>query len=234
MRYAIYFMPPADDPLWHFGSAILGYDAATGVETGPPKFPAFAGLPMGEWTREPRRYGFHATLKPPFYLRDGCSEQQLLAHARAFAASRRVFVDPPLRLSQLGGFHALVLSQPSPALHALADDSVREFDRFRAPLTEHDRHRRLLRPFSARQLDYLERWGYPHVFEEFIFHMTLSGWLAEPERQRLAAPLAEIYAGVAAPLVFDAITVFVQPRGRDWFHVLERCVFGDVLPQKPV
>ena len=226
MRYAVYFMPPADDPLWHFGARILGYDAATGEATGPPQSPAFAGLPQGEWTREPRRYGFHATLKAPFHLREGVGEQQMLEHARRFAASRPAFHEPPLRLSLLGGFHALTLSQPSQALHVLADSAVREFDAFRAPLSDHDRNRRLQRPITPRQLEYLERWGYPHVFEEFTFHMTLSGWLAEPAHTQFGAALAVEYASIAAPVNFDAIAIFVQPEPASRFRVLQRFGFS--------
>jgi hypothetical protein len=44
---------------------------------------------------------------------------------------------------------------------------VREFDRYRAPLTEEDRARRRPERLSERQREYLERWGYPYVLEEF-------------------------------------------------------------------
>ncbi len=69
-RYALYYAPAPDTPLWRFGSELIGYDAATGK-------PTQAIIPEGQtadnWmalTREPRRYGFHATLKAPFYLHE--------------------------------------------------------------------------------------------------------------------------------------------------------------------
>ena len=56
-RYAVFFAPPADSALWAFGSAVIGYDAQTGLCSQ-------AALPEPDWpalTEEPRRYGFHGT-----------------------------------------------------------------------------------------------------------------------------------------------------------------------------
>ena len=43
-RYAIYFAPRADDPLWAFGCSVLGYDAARGVRVSFPDHPLLRGL----------------------------------------------------------------------------------------------------------------------------------------------------------------------------------------------
>jgi Protein of unknown function (DUF1045) len=69
LRYALYLAPPPESDLLRFGCDVIGRDALTGV----PRF-GFAlesHLP-GSWrsmTGDPRRYGFHATLKAPFGLR---------------------------------------------------------------------------------------------------------------------------------------------------------------------
>ena len=62
-RYAIYFVPAAQMNLYRFGRSILGYDCYTGKDIG-----LLDGLEqeLANWreiTDEPRRYGFHATLK---------------------------------------------------------------------------------------------------------------------------------------------------------------------------
>ena len=70
-RYAVYYAPAADSALWRFGSATLGYDALTGEDL---PFAVPPGCDLALWpafTEEPRRYGFHATLKAPFELADG-------------------------------------------------------------------------------------------------------------------------------------------------------------------
>ena len=67
-RYAIYFVPPAETEFFRFGSAVLGYDCYTGASVGRPA--ALDAEPefWDRLTAEPRRYGFHATLKAPFTL----------------------------------------------------------------------------------------------------------------------------------------------------------------------
>ena len=224
MRYAIYFMPPPGDPLWAFGSSVLGYDAATGKDVAFPGGDDFAELPLADWTSEPRRYGFHATLKAPFELAADYCEADLLAHARHFS-KRAAFTLPPLALVKMGRFVALISPQPSPALQALAADCVRDFDAFRAPLSAADRARRLAHPLPERQVQNLERWGYPYVMQDFTFHMTLSGSLGEPDRSILHALLLHAYAPLARPLTINAIAVCVQPERNARFRLLERVAF---------
>jgi hypothetical protein len=55
---------------------------------------------------EPRRYGFHATLKAPFHLSSACTEMQLIGALQNFAASGHVIpvIAPVIRM--LSGFAA--------------------------------------------------------------------------------------------------------------------------------
>jgi hypothetical protein len=78
----------------------------------------------------------------------------------SFAATREPFA-VRLKVASLDGFLALVPAEPSPELDDLAAACVREFDRFRAPLTEEDRARRRPERLSERERAYLDRWGYP-------------------------------------------------------------------------
>src|SRR4051794_24659558 len=105
-RYAIYFAPPPESALWRFGSGVLGYDASTGADA--PLLAPDGFLPA-EWrdlTAEPRRYGFHATLKAPFRLAEGATEADLAAAMARFAAQRPP-VSTELFVTALGSFVAL-------------------------------------------------------------------------------------------------------------------------------
>ena len=226
MRYAIYFMPEAKSALWEAGSSILGYDASAGGDRPFPDHPALAGHPLADWTAAPRRYGFHATLKAPFVLREGATEAALLAAAREFAARQMAFTLPSLEVAALGRFVALVPAARSEPLQALADASVVDFDPFRAPMTAADRARRLAHPLGERLEAQLDRWGYPYVFDDFTFHMTLSGPLPDAARAAFQAALQNIHARIAAPLRIDAVAVFRQADRDARFTVLERCAFG--------
>ena len=226
MRYAIYFMPDANSLLWQTGSRVLGYDAVSGEDRPFPDHPALAARPLADWTAAPRHYGFHATLKAPFVLREGATEAGLLAAAREFAARQMAFALPSLEVAALGRFIALVPAARSEPLQALADACVVDFDPFRAATTAADRARRLAHPLGARLEAQLDRWGYPYVFDDFKFHMTLSGPLPDDGRAVFLAALRAIYARIAAPLPIDAIAVFRQLDREARFTVLERLPFG--------
>jgi putative phosphonate metabolism protein len=226
-RYAIYFMPKETDDLWRFGSSVLQYDAVSRQAVDPPAHPLFAGGDFQALTREPRRYGFHATLKAPFELAVGVSEGDLQQAAADFAVRQKCFSIGPLDVANLGSFIALVPRIKSAALHALADACVISFDRFRAPLTAEDRERRQPSRLTPRQVDHLDRWGYPHVFEDFRFHMTLTGSVPDSHRAKLRQALDDLYTPIAAPLGIDGIAVFQQNDGGECFEVLRRFDFGN-------
>jgi putative phosphonate metabolism protein len=221
-RYALYFAPAPTSRLWAFGSSVIGFDAVSGEEIRQPTIAGIEPKDFYDRTADPRQYGFHATLKPPFVLAAGRSVDQLLADVHDFALERHPFVLPSLDVTAIGAFLALVPGNPSAELHALADDCVSTFDGFRAPLEPTDRERRLKSPLTERQIRYLDTWGYPYVFEEFRFHMTLTGRLHHDERDTVRHALADLYRPLAAPLHVDAITVFQQPARDQRFSVLAR------------
>jgi putative phosphonate metabolism protein len=224
-RYAIYFAPDAASPLWQFGSAVIGYDAATGE---PRPFVTTFGHSIETWsdiTAEPRRYGFHATLKAPFEVVAGADEPTLLAAAEQIAASMAPAELVGLEARALGRFVALVPSVPSEKLQTLAAAVVTHLDNLRAPLSASDRERRLKSPLTARQIDYLDRYGYPYVLDEFRFHMTLTGPIAQtPVRDRVCQSLAAAFAKAvpAGSVAVDALAVYRQDRRDARFRMIAR------------
>jgi len=225
-RYAVYYAPPEGSPLDRFGRAWLGRDAATGADVEPPTLPGLDRARWREITAEPRRYGFHGTLKPPFALADGRQADDLLAAVAGFAAGRAGFVLPPLRLARLSGFLALIPSMPSEPLAALAADCVRTFDAFRAPPGEAELARRRRAGLDPRQEANLLRWGYPYVMEDFRFHLTLTCRLGPDEADRVERGLERLVAPLLkAPFVVDAITVFEEAAPGEPFLRIARLPF---------
>lgn len=202
-RYAIYFAAGHDSALTRFGAELLGYDAYTGDEV---PFTRQALRVAPDWrdvTADPRKYGFHGTLKAPMALAAGKTEADLAAACAAFAGKARAI--PAIRpvVDSISGFIAVIPAEPVDALQDFAADCVREFDSFRAVLTPDDRARRKPEKLSERQRDYLDRWGYPYVMEEFRFHMTLTGRL-DAERR---GPILEMLRGRFAALKLDTLTI---------------------------
>lgn len=225
-RYALYFAPPAQSPLWRFGSAVLGYDAEAGAPAAALPLRRFDAARWSDITAEPRRYGFHATLKAPFRLAPGRREEELTAVCARFAENRAGFACPGVTLASIGRFLALRLAAPSAALDRLAATTVAALDDFRAPMTEAEREKRLRAPLTPRQRDYLDRWGYPYVLDDFRFHMTLTGPLEDDERTLAEAELAEHFAasGADGPLIVREIALYRQDAGP--FRLLARFPFG--------
>jgi hypothetical protein len=191
-----------------------------------PDHPALRDAPLEAWTAEPRKYGFHATLKPPFALAAGADEEELVSAVRAFAATRRAFDGGPLQAAAIGAFVALKPAGPAPALADLADACVRAFDRFRAPASADERARRLQSPLTPSQIENLDRWGYPYVFADFRFHMTLSGPLHLEDRELFIAAMRDLYAPLARPLFVDGVALFKQAEPSRAFSILERFAFA--------
>jgi hypothetical protein len=208
-RFAIYFVPAADSALYQFGASVLGYDFYSGKDVD-----LMAGAEAG-WRAKveaARVYGFHATLKPPFRLSADVEQADLEAAFDQFAASRSPIEAGRLEVRTIGAFIALTLTAPCPAVNELAADCVSFFDSYRAPTDEKERARRLVPSLTARQRSHLDRWGYPYVFEDFRFHMTLSGPLAETARDRALVWLRERFAAVdqAQHLTIDRLVIARQ------------------------
>ncbi len=219
-RYAIYYVPAAMSALYRFGASVLGYDAYNGKEVAYP-----VGVDAAVWpslTREPRVYGFHATMKPPIRLKDGLTERDLADAFYAFAREQAPVDAGQLVVRALGSFIALVPAEPCAALNRLADACVRHFDGFRAMMTEQELSKRLTPGLSDRQIEHLYRWGYPHVFEDFRFHMTLTGALTMQKRTAAHKLLRERFeqASDAAALTVDRLVVSRQSAAGSPFVVL--------------
>jgi hypothetical protein len=160
-----------------------------------------------------QRYGYHATLKAPFRLRDGLTlEGDLVPSIMDFCATHTAALVPSADIHRIGGFWALTPGAPAPALHALADDVVQAFDRFRAEPTEAEIARRNPEHLSARQRELLDRWGYPYVFDEFRFHITLTDELIGEQLHTAGAELhAEFAPHLGADLPISVLALFVEP-----------------------
>lgn len=225
-RYAIYFAPEPRSALWQLGSSVIGYDAATGTDVPSPAISRLSGARWAALTEEPRRYGFHGTLKAPFHLAEGRTEADLLADLTCLAKGLAPVVLPRLMVAGIGRFVALVPSSPCDALSELAGNVVTRLEPNRAPLREADRARRLKSPLTERQMHYLDRYGYPYVLEEFRFHMTLTGPLEETDRVPVNDALAALFADAGvfegAPVRIDALTLFRQDRRDDRFRIVGR------------
>ena len=225
MRYALYFTPDDGDPLTVAAETWLGRSVFTGEAVEQVAPAGISPVEFRQWTAEPRRYGFHATLVAPFHLREGFDEAAVRRAAESFAAACSPFDIPRLTLSRIASFHALVPAARCPDIDTLASAAVDRFNGLRAPLTPAEIERRRPERLTARQRAYLERLGYPCVKEEYRFHMTLTGSLEPEQSSRIEPALQAHFATVLRqPVRFGSVALFVEPSpGADFLvHSIHR------------
>ena len=224
-RYAIYYSPSTESDLGAFGAEWLGRTIA-GEDLAPPRL---SEMSLDDWqtaVAAPRKYGFHATLKAPFRLADGATENELVSALTEFCASTKTADLGVLKIDRISGFLALT-PEHHEAVGRLAANIVRAFDHFRAPSTAEETARRQPEKLTPPQRRLLNRWGYPYVLEEYRFHMTITGHVTNPETSKFLKTLEARYA----PLVKQAVSIediclFRQESREDQLIFAERYTFG--------
>lgn len=217
-RYAIYYLPPEAEAWAAWCTTWLGWDAVQGKEVAHPK----TALPVAELTATPRKYGLHATLKPPFRLASDVTRDGLERACADLAATLAPATAPALALARLGRFLALCPEGDGSQLTALAARCVRDLDALRAPPTQAELDRRRAGGLGPAQERNLMEWGYPYVMEQFRFHITLTARLNQPLRDDAYRLLQEALAPhLPRPFRIDAIALAGEaPNGR--FHLIRR------------
>jgi putative phosphonate metabolism protein len=226
-RFAVYFAPSPDGPWWDAGSEWLGRCAERAIALPQPAIPGLAAEAQRHWTRAPRRYGWHATLKAPFTLAEGVDLDALLGATQAIARRFEPFELPPLRVKRLDDFLALVPDDQTEAA-AVADACVQTLQPLAAPLSGAELARRRAAGLTPQEDALLLRWGYPFVGARFRFHLSLSGSLREAaaaEIDALHAAAAERFESLP-PCRFDSIALFAEPAPGADFELVERLALG--------
>lgn len=214
-RYALYFVPSDDSALGEFGARLFGRwpDGRTSSTT----------LDLPDWQERVgrvARYGFHATLKAPFRLADGCTETRFLDAVEHGVQGWKAVAMPALSVSIDPETFALSFpvtgyTDVHHEVSELARRCVLEFERFRAPLDEASRRRRKPESLSARQRELLDAHGYPWVLDEFRFHITLGDRL-ESGDEAFARVVSAAYAAIVKERpVLDRISVCREPAPKE-------------------
>lgn len=215
-RYAIFYTPVG--ALAAFGAAWLGWDSAEGCARAHPDL----GVDAAQITATPRKYGLHGTIKAPFRLAEASGLAALQADVAALAQGRAPVDLGVMGVVHQGGFVALRPADDLPPLRDLARAVVTGLDHHRAPLSADDIARRRRTGLSARQDQQMLDWGYPFIFDDFHFHLTLSGNLDAAQGAAVCRALAPALDPlIAAPLTLDAITLMGEDAA-GMFHQIHR------------
>ena len=217
-RYAIYYIP--DLPLFQIGSDWLGWNSIIGQET-------TLSADYRRITDRPRKYGFHATVKPPFSLAPRSTLGELQDAFHAFCASVSPATGGTLKISRLGRFLAMAQDVQSNEVTELVASTVSNFDKFRAPLSDQDIAKRRQRRLTPQQDALMLRWGYPYVMQEFKFHMTLTGPLAPNEIDAIEHDANTRFREfLGQPLKIASLALLGEDSDSGRFHVVDKLSLG--------
>tara|TARA_B100000579_G_scaffold406636_1_gene393230 strand:- start:177 stop:977 length:801 start_codon:yes stop_codon:yes gene_type:complete len=210
-RFAIYFAPEIDSNLHSIGSQWLGRDSSSGKSIKQPNIKGISSNYFYSVTKTPRRYGFHATLKAPFRLnkeftlKDLCSQIQVLS-----AVSKPFSIN--LKVQELGNFIALMMDPNEQKMEKLASKLVENLDIFRAPLHQEEIDKRRMSTLTTSEDENLLNWGYPYVFDDFHFHITLTEQIqcgSDRESMKSAAS-SHFSESLENTIKVSSISLFVQ------------------------
>jgi hypothetical protein len=122
----------------------------------------------------------------------------------------------------LGDFVALTPQRACPELNALAAAFVEGLDPLRA-VQARDEVKWPRAKLSSRQSELLDAWGYPYVFDQYRFHMTLTDAIPAQLTGAVGDALRRAAAGVVGkPLTIDAVMVVEETEATAPFRGIGR------------
>ena len=233
-RYAIYYCPLFGTPWWDRGCRWLGRRAEDDCIVAQPVLDGIDPQAFREITREPRRYGWHATLKAPFALRPEFDYSALRERVQGICRLRVPQDMTSLAVRRLDNFLALVPVEQSHALALTAQLCVTALQDMVQPMAQSELDRRRRVHLTPRQDHLLLEWGYPFVLDEYRFHLSLTGSLdgLRDETIRALEVGARHWFGALPPLDFCTIAVFAEPSPGANFLLIEHFALGGTVSRE--
>ncbi len=227
-RVAVYAAPAPGSDWWERGSEWLGRCARRRCGLPMPVIEGLDPAVQTALTADPRRYGWHATLKAPMRLAPHADLRALCDGLAAICQAHRLIELHDLQVARLGSFLALRPAAPPAALGQLADDCVQRLQPLAAPLGQSELERRRRAPLSPEEDALMLAWGYPWVLHRYRFHFSLTGDLqgaSDEVVERLQAAAREHFAGLP-PLRLERLSIFIEPTPGADFVLLEQMELG--------
>ena len=223
-RFAVYFTPSMGSDWWHAGNQWLARCLKTNTSLNPIDIPNLNSSDFFTHTADPRRYGWHATLKAPFRLQPQFSMIELINAMHLIANDFEAFDLPPLLLTDKEGFISLRPSGNLTMINSIAEACVTRLHQFAEPLSEAELARRRMTPLSQEQDRLLMTWGYPWVLDEFRFHFSLTGPTDKMEahvRDKFLMAANDHFGSLPA-CTFDCLSLFIEPTKGSHFQLVEQ------------
>lgn len=217
--FAIYYLPPAEHPLYIAGSHILGYDAYTGALL-PLENPARAHFQTfdAHWAMIPQVFGFHVTIGHALEY-DAAQlpaiERELEHVLNLFDPQKPFSLTPTDEFLRMSGANATLYyhaNQPFMMFHAMViarvhpyGSSTPSYERIRSgeqAVTDVHRHR-------------AERYWHGGILDDWFPHFGLLRPIPADQRENVRSALL---AALPAPAPLTVETICLLTRGDDETH----------------
>ena len=227
-RYAIYYAPLENSELDIFGKCWLGWDPYKGSQTTKSDFSKLPDFEkFSKFVVAPKQYGFHGTIKAPFRLKDGFTYNDLENQVGEISKQIHSFYLDQLIIKKLGNFIGLIPTN-NLKVNAVSNKFVKELDYLRDELSESEIKKRKPHKLTSNQKQLLFKWGYPYVFNEFKFHLTLTSKLNNVEIDDVFKSLQNILKQVnLSKINFNNICIFGQ-KSDEKFYFIKRFKFNNL------
>lgn len=206
VRFAVYLVPPAEDPYYQLGSAALGYDVRGRRDV--------ARLPgtRAEWVSKAGPFGFHATIVEAFECGPASFpdiERELQACLACLSPSSTLELTNGRIETWDGGEVIVHRFDPSPALHALHVLLLARLGRFVTGSSFERTMRageKYQEPYQQARIALLHT---PRGLDTWEPHFTLVDPYGGNDAEGLAADLDERFE-LYSTLKFDTVTLLRQ------------------------
>ncbi len=187
LPFAVYFIPPADSPLYTFGSRVLGYDVRAGQPLSSP-WAAFAGGAAD--------FGFHLTISDALYFLNPQTVALAKASVRFVAQGLHPFRLTDFEIRPFPNDQSLAIcpKDAGGALEILHYEMIQRVYRraiasnYSLGLAAPDRDRR-----SERANLLIRRYHAPYIMKSFNPHFTLLSGIPAQEQQRVQQEVTDAF-----------------------------------------
>lgn len=229
MPFAVYFVPPAESPLYRFGTDIIGFDVRTG-RAGPAPWP--------EAATGAAAYGMHLTVCDSLYFMNEAEVQKAVIEARQVIQETEPFTIEVFR-PRIGFPGRAVASLPvkdtTGRLTVLHGELVSRLYRRAVATDDTLNQTSTTRQVKGLERELLRRYGSPYVLGRYAPHLTLLRDLSndEAERAELSTALAKIFdsAQVARSVLITKLAVMSRAPDVGRWMIREEIELGTHLPR---
>lgn len=221
-RYGIYFIPPAENPLYQMGSAILGYDIRA-------ERVIHSSCPASGWTHfgSAHYFGFHATLRGTFkslHIGEVTKKMKQIAQMNEAFILQSGYLDSFGEHDRGIRFHLDGPTQEKlKCLHRQLVDVVDQHRLFNdiSPETQ-----AIISTLDEQDLRLLQLHGDPRVLDKFQIHFSLANKASPAQLQELQEWLNTMWPQEGVSVLLDRLCLVRQRAGDSYWSLMEEYRFS--------